>query len=289
MLFSQRQGLTPSLKSLQLEDMDTELRTRLWNCLTVFYWKQFSGYQSDSISGTNLSGIFAQMWHSFFKLPLEDIPSRFYHVTEFVRGEFEAWPWYRVYDFIEFVIAQTDFEYDHRFAEGFPGACNAVLEEENAAYRIVDGRVTPITSAAEVASIEEALAEAEAFPGVRAHLAAALRLLSDRDQPDFRNSIKESISAVESTCKVLSGDEKATLGNALAKLEKHTHLHGALKAGMSSLYGYTSDADGIRHAMLEEPTVSFSDAKFMLVACSGFVNYLIGKVAELEIQLPPAT
>lgn len=286
MLFSQRQGLTPSLKSLQLESMDHDLRTRLWNCLTVFYWEQFNGYSTDSISGSNLASHFSRLWHSFFKLPLEDIPVRYHRVTEFVRGEFENWPWYRVYDFLEFMIAETDFESRHRFAEGFPGACNTVLEEENAGYRIVDGRVTPITSATEIASVEDALTEAEAFPGVRAHLAAALRLLSDRDQPDFRNSIKESISAVESVCKTLSGDEQATLGAALNKLEKHTHLHGALKAGISSLYGYTSDADGIRHAMMDEATVSFSDAKFMLIACSGFVNYLIGKVAELDIRLP---
>lgn len=63
-------------------------------------------------------------------------------------------------------------------------------------------------------------------------------------------------------------------------------LHKALKTGFSSLYGYASDAEGIRHAMLDESKLSFSDAKYMLVSCSAFVNYLIGKIAELDIQLP---
>ncbi len=39
------------------------------------------------------------------------------------------------------------------------------------------------------------------------------------------------------------------------------------------LYGYSSDEDGIRHAILEEKEIGFDEAKFMLVACSGFVNY----------------
>lgn len=94
---------------------------------------------------------------------------------------------------------------------------------------------------------------------------------------------------MESVCKVVVGDDGATLGRALNILEEHDQIHGALKAGISSLYGYTSDAEGIRHAMLEEPTVTFSDAKFMLLACSAFVNYVIGKVAESEIEIPDDT
>lgn len=54
-------------------------------------------------------------------------------------------------------------------------------------------------------------------------------------------------------------------------------LQPAFKSALNILYGYTSDADGIRHALLEESTVKFEDAKFMLATCSAFVNYLIDK------------
>jgi hypothetical protein len=113
-----------------------------------------------------------------------------------------------------------------------------------------------------------------------------MKLLSDREDPDYRNSIKESISAVESACQTITGERKATLGDALNRIETHMHLHGALKSGFKKLYGYTSDEDGIRHAILDEKDISFSDAKYMLVSCSSFTNYLIGKVAELGIQIP---
>ncbi len=57
-------------------------------------------------------------------------------------------------------------------------------------------------------------------------------------------------------------------------------IHPALKASIKSLYGYTSDADGIRHAMLYESNLSYIDAKFILVACTNFINYLIDKTKD---------
>lgn len=154
--------------------------------------------------------------------------------------------------------------------------CNRILEREMSAYRFVDGQITPITSEVEIAAIEQATQNVEGrFAPVTQHLRTALTLLSDRQQPDYRNSVKESISAVESACKIITNDSKATLGGTLKTLEHNGQLHTALKEGFSKLYGYTSDAGGIRHALLENDyAVSFEEAKFMLVTCSAFVNYL---------------
>lgn len=55
-------------------------------------------------------------------------------------------------------------------------------------------------------------------------------LLADRKSPDYRNSIKESISAVEAICKLITGSQKATLEDALRQLEtKLGSVHPALK------------------------------------------------------------
>lgn len=109
------------------------------------------------------------------------------------------------------------------------------------------------------------------------HLDRALAMLANRKDPDYRNSIKETISAVESIACIIANKPKAELGEALKEIEKKHALHGALKASFSSLYGYTSDASGIRHKLLDEPSLDQSDAKFMLVSCSAFVSYLIAK------------
>lgn len=114
---------------------------------------------------------------------------------------------------------------------------------------------------------------------VRIHIETALHCLSDKTNPDYRNSIKESISAVESACILIDGNKTATITSALAKLPQ---IHPALSKAFSAMYGYTSDAGGIRHALLEEESLTYDDARFMLVACSAFANYLIVK-APLKV------
>jgi hypothetical protein len=73
---------------------------------------------------------------------------------------------------------------------------------------------------------------------------------------------------------VISGNPKATLGDALKAIERNGKVHPALKDAFLKLYGYTSDEGGIRHAMLEEPTLTVADAKFFLLSCTSFINYL---------------
>ena len=67
------------------------------------------------------------------------------------------------------------------------------------------------------------------YQSVKIHINKALALYSDRKKPDYENSIKESISAVESYCALITNDKKATLGQALKQIEQKTNIHPALK------------------------------------------------------------
>jgi len=147
----------------------------------------------------------------------------------------------------------------------------------------VSGVITQVTNEQEIAEIEEAIDGPPSLRPVSIHLRRSLELLSDRKSPDYRNSVKEAISAVETICNLLVGS-KATLGQALGKLGKKVPLHPALKKAFDSLYGYTSDAEGIRHSLLDEPSLTFEDAKFMLVSCSAFANYLKAKASRAGIK-----
>ena len=164
----------------------------------------------------------------------------------------------------------------YQFRDKFMAACNALFEKEMSAYRFVDGVITKITEQQELHEIEQAL-ESSLGP-INAHLRRALELMSDRNSPDYRNSVKESISAVESFVMHVLGEDKGTLGQLIKKLEDEVGLHPALKTAFSNLYGYTSDEGGIRHALSEQENVDFNDAKFMLVVCSSFINFVEGKM-----------
>lgn len=128
-------------------------------------------------------------------------------------------------------------------------------------------------------SIEDALAVAKraGLGGVVEHIQTSVRLLGKRPEPDYRDATKEAISAVESAAKRISGVEGGGLDATLKKLASVTELHHALKDGFLKLYRYSSDEGGIRHAILEEAKVGFDEAKFMLVARSAFVNFIVAK------------
>jgi hypothetical protein len=286
MKFSQRLGITPIEKALQIEAMDDDLRNSLWSLLKTFYFDKFNRSKYDMyrgrydyISSSNLNSLFRSLWFSFFKKPIDTIPSLYYDSDGGygqLREYFFKTTWHGVYDFVEF-ISQNGAEY---IRDEFITACNNVLDRENSGYRFVDGKIIEISSPDEIAEIEEAIKKSTPYYGVKQHLSNAITLLGDKEKPDYRNSIKESISAVEALCKALSNDEKGTLGDALKTLEKERKIHPALKSAFSSLYGYTNDSDGIRHALMEESKLTSADARFMLISCSAFVNYLIDKLNQ---------
>jgi len=275
MRFSERIGKKKVKCEPQVDSMDTDLRNGLWNVLYDLMLSKIKAYRDSSVN-SSWKGILSMLWHEFFKLPIDEIPWwSASMVQDWVKKWFFAAEWHEVYDLIEFV-AQLEGSID---TNQFKSGCNHILEREFSSYRFVGDEIAPITNKVETGEIDGALEITGRLrlKGVRTHLESALDKLSDREHPDYRNSIKESISAVESLCIIISKDPKASLGKALKLIEDAVGLHPALKSGFSSIYGYTSDEGGIRHAMIDDNPCDFDDAKYMLVSCSAFVNYLIMK------------
>ena len=259
--------------------MDDETRTGLWNVLFICYWDMMEDIYIHS--NKNMQILLNQMWRIYFKKPLDSLNDRWEITYKQIRNYFfNDALWNEVYDFIEFI---SKYYPDDEMNEFFIKICNLTLEKEISAYRFVGGKITQITSEKEISEIEDALKIP--LKPVNIHLENALELLSNKKNPNYRNSIKESISAVEAICNIITKEKSDTLGQALKKIEKMIPLHGALKKAFSNLYGYTSDAEGIRHALMEEPDLHFEDAKFMLVSCSAFINYLVSKASKAGIKL----
>lgn len=286
MIFSERYGHKPVREIIQVDTIDEALKNGIWSLLKVFYWDkaQYSsyggyggGYSLKSESNKDLELLCTRLWFNYFKKPLDHLSDDWSEVLKQLRNYFFNAKWYEIYDFIEFIANNYPKDYEKTNAL-FMSACNTKLEKEMAAYRFVDGLITRIAEEEEIKAIEKAIDEGEQLASQ--HLRRSLELLSDRSKPDYRNSIKESISAVERLAAHVTGEDKGTLGQLLKKVDEHIELHSALKTAFSSLYGYTSDEGGIRHALTEKEVVDFEDAKFMLVTCSAFINYVEGKMRE---------
>ena len=272
MRFSERKGFVKVRNLVQVEGMDEALRNGLWNAIhsNFFGHHGYLDYQMSMFYSRVPGNFFETLWRSYFKQPIDAAPDVSQDFIEVIRRYFFQAKWYEVYDFIEFVL---------NWSQDLPNLVNDLnlaLEADLSGYRIVQNKVVEIADTAELDSIDEAISQNE-FAAASKHLQRAVELLFDRRNPDVRNSIKESISAVESAAKVLTNNPKATLGDALKRIEKHAPVHSAMKEAFSKLYGYTSDAGGIRHAMMTDSSVTKEDARFLLISCSAFINYLKAK------------
>lgn len=283
--FAERNGFVQE-KAIQIDDMDKALRNRLYNAVHKFlepspfindelkYVVDKLGHRVESTSQKNWQRI-----DTFLQRTISDIP------------------WYMPYEIIElFFEAKRDqcsrCEYNcyERGAcdeivwfKGVTAEINKIMEQEKSGYRFLNDKFINITSEEELEEISNVTDSP--YESVSTHFRKALTLYSDRKNPDYENSIKESISAVEAMCCIITGatGSQATLGNTLKKLETNgVVIHSAMKAGFEKMYGYTSDADGIRHGGIDFTNAPAEDAKYMLISCSAFVNYLIEKYSKVN-------
>lgn len=277
MRFSTRYGFVAPKSVIQTSDIDRDLRIGIWNVLFPLWLERLPNILSapGGPEGAYASAFAEELWVQFLKKPVDELPAVRDNFVFEVKKWYGTCDWYRVYDLIEYFAQEhPSVTVRRRFGE----AINQVLEEELSGFRLLEGWITPITNPEELREVETALSLEDRFSPVIEHVSKALEKLSDRKVPDYRNSVKESISAVEAACNILTG-KKTTLGQALKELKIPDH--GSFQAGMSKLYGYTNDAEGIRHALLEKSDINQADARYFLVICSAFVNYVIALSAEV--------
>lgn len=281
MLFSERNIYKE--KPLVLNNISENCKTRILNRFNVFFRMQLNVVSSIYILNILWDRLGYKVDLDLYELENKDI--RDFLINKFNRLWY-AQQWYTYYDILEMILSFSVS--DNKLIGGdekekisnFKNGVNKIFVEENIGYRIINNQVVNITTEEEINEIEKAMDSV--FDSVNDHFEKALSFYSDRKNPDYKNSIKESISAVESMCCIICG-KKVELGKALGKLEKNgIYIHGAMKNGFQALYGYASDESGIRHGGIEDKEVTEEDAKFMLVTCSAFVNYLKVKFNKMK-------
>lgn len=276
-------GITPLEKTQQKDSLDQETRNQIWSMVQLFVCRSWGEYHS-SHDRQKLKLFYERAWVFHFKLPLDDIGGfEEYSISSpysAIKKTILSGEWYKALNLLEYIVKNCPSDEPSDLIK----VLNNIFESENVGYRIINKEITPITHPIEIKSVEDALSLP--IEGVRTHLQSAISLISSKTNPDYRNSIKESISAVEAICKVIANDNRATLGTALAKITNKHPIPGGLNKALGALYGYTSNEGGIRHALTEDEVMpTFADAKFMLVSCTAFVNYLLTIAAEENISL----
>lgn len=260
--FSERMGFVLP-KPVQIDDLDNDARTALYNLFMRVSKKETQD------NPTHQYWIFVGT--KFLKIEENELfeETAYLHVIHSykmqanIRNLFFDYEWYNIFNLIEFISSFSST------INCSLKSINSVLEQEKIGYKFVGGKFIPIQTQEEQETIENALQIP--YENARNHIEKSITLFSARPNPDYANSIKESICAVESICKELTGETK--FADAVRKL--NIPMHQAFREATIKLYGFTSDEEGIRHAATGEPLqINQATARYMLNVCSAMVNYI---------------
>jgi len=285
--FSERNGFVQPSALIQVNDLDVATRTKLWNVVHVIVVSRFS--QKSLYSEER--GLLDYLWIHYLGFPVDERPDSPYHCWQVIKQTLLAGTFPRVMDLLERLVTGLRPFTANTQMQNAPGdlrdTINLTLEDHLVGYRFVNDRLLRIDSEEEVTAIETAFASAVPLRTAHHHLTQAFAHLADRDSPDYRNVIKESIQAVESAVKTLTGQDK--FANAVRALPAAgIPSHRALLGSWEKMYGWASDEDGLRHGgeTVAEPDQAL--AKYVFGTSASFVAYLVEKSRQAG-TLPEAS
>lgn len=280
--FSQRYGYEPVPEPMQLRKLSDDLRIEIWNITRELLISQRSidslyNYYFDEKAKRFIERVFGKL----LKKPEDEIDTSY----EEAMNHFKDWilqgRFNKVLDLVQFMVN------DSKYGEKLVKPIGESFERCAAAYYLDMSRCPyqffPRSNKAQGEATREAIKTIRdgGMEGAATHLRQAAEHINAQR---FAESIKDSIHAVESVARQI-GPKSKTLGPALNALEQAGLIkHSALKEAFSKLYGYTSDEQGIRHALLEKntPDVDLDEAMFMFGACASFAAYLVSKHRKMQ-------
>lgn len=113
------------------------------------------------------------------------------------------------------------------------------------------------------------------YDGAAAHWARAQEFAHGARR-DLANAAKESICAVESLARVITGRHSDTLGELIKVLKSEYGLNPALAKSLEAVWGFTNTWPGVRHGAPSATELSGDDARFVLDSCDAAIRLLLG-------------
>ena len=288
--FSQRHGYEPLPEVMRLEELPEKARIGAYNIIfdIVSVCGDWSYHTNKPVPRMCRSAISACLAQAGDTIPdfYQDIASQLRHI---ILKE----PFNRVFDLLEYVASHRD---DRNTDEGrklngrlerFPSQINDVFDRHRAAYVFDTSqppyRIWPRTSEAQGKAVQNAVAMLKEcqLPAAVTHLRQAADHL---DLGNHADAIVDCIHAVESVARFFDPKASETLGPAIDSLQRQGVLkHPALAKVIRVLYGFTSNEEGVRHALVfnDEADVDINEAMLMFGACASLAAYLANVCRQL--------
>lgn len=163
--------------------------------------------------------------------------------------------------------------------------------EEGLAFEFADGLVRrrgrkhtlDVSTKAQVVLGDARLA------GARKHYEKAMQFFRNPAKPDYENTVKEAVCAVEAAGKALFPVAKAaTLGDLSRWLvtTKDVSVPKALGQTFTGIYAYRSGGDGVGHGGAEGGPATVKVAEFVLAICASQIIYLVDVSNDQDTDIP---
>ncbi len=274
--FSQRYGYEPLPESMKLEEISDDLRREIWNEVRAILLEMQArgglGYYFPKESARIIERVLGK----YLRISENRVNTDYTKVMLLFEKTCSSAAFNKVLELLEAIIN------DREAGDDLVERIRCLFELHGAAYQLDSSQrghlFIPTASKEQAAATRQAVEVVElsgVAPGAVTHLRRSVQHLN---AGHYADSIRESIHSVESVARVIDPEANKDLGKALDSLEKVGVLrHPALKKGFKNLFGYTSDEQGVRHALLERdaPGVDVDDALFMYGACASFAAYLV--------------
>lgn len=284
--FSQAEGIDPLPQPTAIGELSVSARTRFWNI--TYESLSRSAQHFFNSADRELLDPWATLLYDYHTLhmvkPADEFTTEYGKWSQEIKSFFLNGNYNHVFDFLQFILRHRSVP------RGFRHAVARVLRNCMCAYTVVNNgsstTIVPIAIPEQRESIQKAfnVLQSGPFEGAQLHLRKSAEHINNAN---LAGSVRESIHAVESVARRLDGAAASSLKPALDSLSRRVALHGAFKKGIENLYGYTSDEDGIRHALLEDQAnVDTVDAVFLFGACASFAAYLVNKARIAGLLKP---
>ena len=184
MNFSQRGGYKKPVHN-PVESMDGRLKNAIWTLIYNYLDKYYISWGSYG-STTYIDGTKAEnLWADFFEQNVSKLPNPQDFLSE-VDELYSGLAWNEIYDLLEFLL-----ENDANFRAD---KINTTLSKYNAAYRVIDSIIQPISDKKILEIIELANINSPSKENSE-QLRNAEKLYSHKQTPAFNSSCLESIKA----------------------------------------------------------------------------------------------
>lgn len=212
--------------------------------------------------------------------------------------------WDKVYDFCErlysHLASSVGYEWNNEYQETTSKAevqtyiaeeLQRIFIEESLAFEFSSGKVSrrgrkhtvEVTTRAQMVLGDPKLGSA------RRHYEKAMGFFRHPSKPDYENSVKEAVCAVEAAGKVLfPSAQAATLGD-LAKWFGKTSevsIPKALVQTITGTYGYRNGGDGVGHGGSSGGVATVEVTEYILAVCASQIIYFVDLANSQDADIP---